>query len=505
VNVGDLKPMEFPIEFFLSLAWNPSRWPNEKIAEFGRLWAAREFGPEYAAETADIVSKYGKYNGRRKPELLEPTTYSVVNYRESDMVAADFQEIVDKAEAIYAKLPAEKKDAFYELVLYPTEASAVVTQLYVTVGKNQLYAKQGRASTNSLAEKARALFQEDAELANHYNHVLAGGKWNHMMDQTHIGYTFWNEPPVNAMPKVATLEIPATASMGVAVEGSELVWPGAATEASLPPFDVFNRQRLYVDVFNRGKGSFGFTAVASAPWIVMSESKGRVEEEKRIWVSVDWNSLSRAPGLGNVTISSDSGQSVEVKVFAFRPGEPTPADLGGFVEDDGYVSMEAVHFTKNVAGASARWGRIDDLGRTLSAMTLFPVTGESILLGQNGPCLEYNMYLFQSGQVTVDALVDPTLNFVPGRGLRYAISFDDEAPQIVDALAGDNKERWETSVKDGVRVGISEHNIKEAGHHTLKFWAVDPGVVLQKLVVDLGGVKPSYLGPPESYRANQAQ
>ena len=110
------------------------------------------------------------------------------------------------------------------------------------------------------------------------------------------------------------------------------------------------------------------------------------------------------------------------------------------------------------------------------------------------------MYLFHSGQVTVGAIIDPTLNFVPGRGLRYAISLDDEPPQIVDVLAEDSKEKWETSVKDGVRIGISKHTVKDVGYHTLKFWMVDPGVVLQKLVVDVGGVKPSYLGPPESYR-----
>src|SRR6516225_7778116 len=82
VNVGDLKPMEFPIEFFLSLAWNPSRWPKEKISEFTEMWCAREFGPKHAAEIAGILSKYAKYNSRRKPELLEPGTYSLVNYRE---------------------------------------------------------------------------------------------------------------------------------------------------------------------------------------------------------------------------------------------------------------------------------------------------------------------------------------------------------------------------------------------------------------------------------------
>ena len=499
VNVGDLKPMEFPMEFFLSLAWNPARWPKESIEEFTRLWATREFGPEHAEEIADIISKYTKYNGRRKPELLEPNTYSLVNYREADTVVSDFQAITTKAEEIYKKLPEDEKNAFYELVLHLTKASSVVNQLYVAAGKNQLYANQGRASTNEVAREARALFQKDAELSAYYNHTLAGGKWDHMMDQTHIGYTFWNEPPQNNMPKVTEIELPQAASMGVAVEGSSLAWPGASEEAKLPRFDVFNQQSFYVDVFNRGKSPFKFTAGAAQPWIKISEPQGSVDQEKRVWISVDWSRAPEGNSSGSFAISSSSGQSVMVKVDAFRPAAPAREKLDGFVEGDGYISVEAVHYTKKVDGPSARWEKIDDLGRTLSAMSVFPVTAQSLLPGQDPPCLEYKMYLFHSGAVTVEAILDPTLNFVPGRGLRYAVSFDGETPQIIDVLAQNTTEAWATSVKDSIRTARSTHQIANAGYHTLKFWMVDPGIVLQKLVVDLGGVRPSYLGPPESY------
>jgi hypothetical protein len=500
VNVGDLKPMEFPIEFFLSLAWNPARWPKENISEFGRLWAAREFGPEHAAEIADIVAKYAKFNGRRKPELLEPSTYSAVNYREADTVAGDFQAITEEAEAIYKQLPDDEKDAFYQLVLFPTKASATVTQLYTTVGKNRLYASQGRATTKELAAQARALFQTDAELSSSYNHSLAHGKWDHMMDQTHIGYTFWNEPPVNAMPNVTMLALPDSPSMGVAVEGSELAWPGPASEPMLPDFDAINQQRFYVDIFNRGKSPFAFTANTTAPWIIVSDTHGNIDQEKRVWVSVDWRNVPQGTTSGLLKVASTSGQSIEIKVSADKPTFIREANGSGFVEGNGYVSMEAVHYSNSVAGSTAQWEPVDDLGRTLSAMTLFPVTAESVQPGPDSPRLEYKMFLFHAGLATVHAIVDPTLNFVPGRGLRYAIAFDDESPQIVDVLAGDNKEKWETSVKDSVRVGKSTHTIADPGYHTLKIWMVDPALVLQKLVVDLGGVKPSYLGPPESYR-----
>ena len=111
-------------------------------------------------------------------------------------------------------MPENERDAFFELVLYPAKASAQVAELYITVGRNQLYASQGRASTNDWAAQARTLFQADADLSNDYNHTLAHGKWNHMMDQTHIGYTSWRDPPTNVMPSVKEIDVPVAASAG---------------------------------------------------------------------------------------------------------------------------------------------------------------------------------------------------------------------------------------------------------------------------------------------------
>jgi hypothetical protein len=137
-------------------------------------------------------------------------------------------------------------------------------------------------------------------------------------------------------------------------------------------------------------------------------------------------------------------------------------------------------------------------------MSIFPVTAASVMPPGPAPCLEYRMYLFHAGAVAVEAILSPTLNFVPGRGLRYAISFDDEPPQVIDALEHNAQSDWETSVKDGVRKVRSMHRLAASGAHTLKVWMVDPGIVLEKLVVDLGGVKPSYLGPPESFHGDRA-
>jgi hypothetical protein len=502
VNVGDLKPMEFPIEFFLTLAWNPEVWPKERISEFTKLWATREFGPKYAADIADIVSKYAKYNGRRKPELLEPETYSLTNYQEADRVAADWQAITDKAERIYSQLPEEERDAFFELVLYPTKASAQVAQLYIAIGKNQLYVTQNRASANVVAQQATALFQADAALAAEYNHKLDLGKWDHMMDQSHIGYTGWHDPPENAMPKVTEVDVPAGAQMGLTLDGSASAWSGAEGDPELPRFDGFNRQKRFIDVFNRGRAPFPFSATSSVPWITLTNGHGIVSKEQRVLVSVDWQKAPKGTADGEVRVTG-AGNSVVVKVKALNPAAPARAALKGFVEANGYVSIEAEHYTRKVDVGAERWEKIADYGRTLSAMEPFPVMVESVTPPSKAPCLEYQMYLFDSGKVQVDAIVSPTLNFVPGRGLRYAISFDDQPPQVLDVLAQNTLKDWEQSVKDSVRKSTSSHTLDKAGYHTLKFWMVDPGLVLEKLVVDLGGVKPSYLGPPESYRGQE--
>jgi hypothetical protein len=365
-----------------------------------------------------------------------------------------------------------------------------VVELYIAAGRNNLYAEQGRASANDEAARVKALFQADIDLTNYYNHTLLDGKWDHMMDQTHIGYTYWQEPPNNSMPAVREIELPDAAAMDV--------------DAEALTFDVFNKQRRYIDVYNKGKTPFDFTATASAPWIVLSAAKGRVEKQQRLWVSVNWAKAPAGTSEGMVKIVG-AGSESEVKLTALNPREITPATLRGFVEADGYVSIEAEHYSKNTAAGGARWEKIPGFGRTLSAMSVFPVDTASKELGAASPSLEYRMYLFHAGKADVNAILGPTQNFVPGRGLRFAMAFDDQSPQTIDALEHNTQRDWEETVKEGVRHVKASFTLARPGYHTLRIWMIDPGIVLERLVVDLGGVEPSYLGPPESYHSGVAE
>ena len=503
VNVGHLKHVTFPMEYFINLGWNTKQWTNDNIRDYIEMWSEREFGTEFAKEIADIYVQYSRFNARRKPEILDQSVYSLTNYREAEKIVNKFNALAIRAEDIYSRLPEEVKDTFYELILFPTKICANYTELYITAGKNALYAQQGRASANDMADKVSELFQNDADLTNFYNTEFDDGKWNHFMDQVHIGYTSWNAPRQNTMPRVQRLDLPQEASLGVAVEDSELAWPGAEGDPCLPQFDVFNQQQQYIDIFNRGQDSFEYTVTASRPWIKLSSSGGTIEKQGRLFVSVDWDKAPKGSAEGTVDITQ-GGEKVTVKIESFNPTEVTRDTLDGFVEGQGYVSIEAEHFTKNVPAGEVRWEKIEDYGRTLSGLSIMPVTAKSVTPPKNSPCLEYKMYLFDSGEINFLGIVGPSLNFDPTRGTHIAVSFDNQEPQVIEILpqdfnAGNGNRVWENSVRNYCYVPQTKLMIDEPGYHTLKVWMVDPAIVLEKIVLDLGGLKPNYLGPPESY------
>jgi len=506
VNVGHFKGYELPMEYFLDLAWDTERETSENINEYTKLWAERQFGNTCPDEIAEVLSGYVKFNGRRKPELLAPSTYSLINYNEAGNVVKDYDSLAMKAEEIFRKLPAEMHDSFYQLVLFPTKACALVNELYHAAALNDLYARQGRASTNDMAVKTRQLFLNDTSLMGYYNRDFAHGRWKHFMDQSHLGYTNWADPPVNSLRalNLKELTVQDKPSLGVSVEGSEASWPGDQTDPILPEFDIFNRQTHYIDVYNKGKGSITYIILAEDPWIKFDKTKGPFGFDDRILVTVDWSKIPKGRNNGNIKITG-GGNEITVGIKAFSPAKVSPETLTGFVEGNGYVSIEAEHFSRLIEEATRHWIRIEDYGHTLSAMrATSEVDAAPAIPGKNSPCLEYQMYIFNIGTIDVTSVFSPTLNFLSGRALQYAISFDNESPQIVTLVpetynARNGNTDWEKSVSDNMRISHSTHTISRPGYHTLKIFMIDQGVVLQKIVVNSGGLKPSYLGPPESF------
>ena len=405
VNVGDLKPMEFPISFFLDFAWNPEKITQNDIQGYTKNWVEKQFGKKYTTEIAEMLSKYAKYNARCKPELLSPDTYSLDNYHEFETVVKDYDTLAKAAQTVYEKMDSEYKDAYYQLILYPILACANLNELYYSVAKNRKLAKLNNIEANIWADKAEFLFKKDAELSEYFNTKLANGKWNHFADQTHIGYTYWQQPRQNAMPKIEriTTELPQTEPQKV-----------------MPP---------------------------------------------------------------------------TVLIF--------PKNFTGFVESDGYISMEAEHYNRAINNDKLQWKIIPNIGRTAGGVSIFPVNIPTQELTENSPHLEYDVYTEKVGEITIQTLISPTVEFNGNKGLKFAISLDNENPQVIDIHKDRSNKAWENSVAKNIRMLNSVHTINQPGKHIVKIWLIDPAVILQKIVINTGGLKPSYLGPPESLKISK--
>jgi hypothetical protein len=167
--------------------------------------------------------------------------------------------------------------------------------------------------------------------------------------------------------------------------------------------------------------------------------------------------------------------------------------------------MEAEHYSKNIEQGNRKWIKVEDYGLTLSGMkATAPADAASSIPGKNAPCLEYPMYIFSKDTAQIMLITSPLLNFVPGRNIRIAVSFDNEVPQFITVIPDTFKVHWSNPGWSQTVLNQARHcqttlSIKKTGYHTLKVWMIDPGVIVQKIIVNMGGLKPTYLGPPESY------
>jgi hypothetical protein len=240
------------------------------------------------------------------------------------------------------------------------------------------------------------------------------------------------------------------------------------------------------------------------PWLGATPREGTVTDQIRVSLSVDWERAPKGATPVSLAVTGPGQSRVLVQTLVFNP-DVAPGSLGGFVESNGYVSIEAEHFERAVDRAPLYWQLLPRIGRTAAGVTPFPATAARQSLGEDAARLEYEAQLWSAGPVKVYAYLSPRNNVRDSDGLEYAVSFDDAEPQVVNvttALNGMPMNRsFERNTSDNVNLTSTEHVIAAPGRHVLKFWAVDPTVILQKLVIDTGGLKSSYLGPPESFRA----
>lgn len=526
VNVGDLKPKEVPIDFIMRYAWSPEAVPADGADVWLERWAARTFGEAHAQAIASIVERYSRYNLWRKAEVQTTDIFSLVNHHEADRVAAMWDDVAREADSLYRLMPEEYKDAYFQLVLYPAKASAGVAGIYLAAAKNQLYARQGRVSANDYARRVDELFRTDRELTGYYNNELAGEKWKNMMNDVHIGYVKWSMPQKDSVPPTVQVEPLPQPSMAVVVEGCEEASDAVALE--LPVFNNFDAQAYYVDVFNRGTGSFDFRVKADRPWVKVSEQKGTVATETRLSVSVDWDKLGVGEHQATLYVSR-ARQRVPVTLRAVKADKPLCAAGGYWGNPSGSeFSVPAGQYSANRPGRYAKWTFLPGLGRGEGCMGVAPVTAPSATSWDEAPCLEYQVYLSQIGKQTVCIGILPTQDVNPERGLRLAYALDEGEVTVLDARQGfvdtfheytpDNLKnspnlkplpqrnrtlklvngngRMRNEVFDNLRWLTADLQVDRPGLHTFKVYMADPEVVLEQLVFNPDNAHPSYFGAP---------
>lgn len=530
LNVGDLKPYERETEFFLTYSWNATRWNADNLDTFVSTWAQRDFdlNPHQADTVVDIVSNLTRFNARRKPELWNSTTYSLTNYREAEMWIQGWDTLEKTSTDLYSQLSTTTLPSFFQLVHHPVIASANVARLLFNVGMNNLRSSQAFLSTNNFADKAEELFEHDWDLENEY-HTMLNGKWDHMMDQTHLGYYYWQQPMTNSMSAINRVQKRKQALAGfmrIAPEGTRGAWPGdnpsqCAQGYNCPPptvnlesFSVF--QSRYVDVGAGGPSPFTFEVSSNVSWIGTSPSSGSISPnnpEERVFFNVkDWSSLDNGVSTAQITFTGTAKDqpSMSVTMFLNAAKMSVPGDFHGFIQGDGFVSIEAAHAMRNTSVNGVTWKNLPRYGKTLSAVTPWPRTDEVFDVG-TGPTLEYDFLNFDtnhnSGNITVTVLMTPSNNANgPDHPLTIAVGLDSQTPVIhqpmPDSLPGKQPAAWDGVdgfAHNAIIPVNTNFNGVSPGKHTIKVMMTEPAVVVQKIVIDLGGLQPSYLGPPESF------
>ncbi|KAH9476877.1 hypothetical protein JR316_0010793 [Psilocybe cubensis] len=545
LNVGDLKPYERETEFFLSYGWNATRWTPANVQSFVSQWATREFdlSQQDTVTVANIVANLTRFNARRKPELLNSTTYSLINYREADNVLADWAALEAASTKIYNSLSKTMQPAFFQLVHHPVIASSNVAKMLITAGQNNMRASQARLSTNQLADTVEQLFEHDFDIETQY-HTILDGKWDQYvlfwqsfwlsvnniinLNDTDLGYFYWQQPMTNSMPMISRVQSKKNALAGVmriVPEGTLGAWPGdnpnqCAQGYSCPPpsvtLDNFSPiADRYFDVGAGGPTPFTFTATSNVTWLKLTPAKGSISPsapEQRVIASVtDWSKLSAGSNSAQITFTATAtGQApLVVPVMFFAVKNTPPSGFKGFVEGTGVVSIEAAHASRKTTVQGISWTELPGLGKTLSAVTPMPLGDVNFTAGA-GPTLEYDFVNFNNNaagdNVTVIVYLSPSLNSnTDQQPLAYSLQIDSQAPvkvvPIGPEVPGGLPNGWDGNdgwVANSIITTPTKFSGVRPGAHTLKISMMEPAVVIQKIVIDAGGLQPSYLGPPES-------
>ncbi len=524
VNVGDICTQEFPLAYFLDLAYDFERWGTQAInstAEYTKLWVLQQFGD--VLDQADletihrILDGYTKIAHNRRPEAMNANVYHPVNYQETDRLLATIEELMNDADDLYNRIDDRIMPGFFSLVYYPAMGNLNLQKMQLLAGKNHYAARLNSMEANQLAEQIKACMLRDQELVNEY-HTMENGKWYGMGLSEHIGFVHWNEDECKN--PILMQVLPAKKPrLIVSIDGTTQRSEGSGWHVN----------RLYMNDFRQphiSQASFTISSVSDldasyeisceAPWISCSSYGGTLDginkTTEKIVVYIDRNKMNE-----------ENKTKIEVKLplgkcsIFVDAKQPKLSELPErtFIDTVGYISIEAEHFYKKydvmknnniIAGFQV----IDGYGKTLSAVKAFPTT-ENFTAGENSPYLEYQFVVNESGIYEIELYMQPSNPVTVDNVIHYGIQTNDGDIHIINAIPksqtiGDAGHEWAQGVLDNIRRRSSEI-ICQKGLNRLKVYGISPGLVLEKLVIYPLGRKPaeSYLGPPETYYVGKNQ
>lgn len=492
LNVGDIKPDEMGMQLFLDMAWDFDQFTFENINHYQVGFLTTIYGTEFQKDLEYILDRYYYHGFTRKPEYMtwdwrwnslsqfdkiKDTEFSFVNYGEAESRLADYCKISEKSASILASLPEEMKPSFFELVHYPVKGASLYNHEMLIGQKNRWYAGQGRSLTNTLANNVGLYHDSLAVLTAEYNNLL-DGKWQGMM--TAPGFL----PEVQLSP-TQTIEIPNISELGIFVDGCNA---GNVEKLMFPEFNNRQNEVHYFEVYNKGAHPFQWRAAVSDAWIKLDVCVGEVTTQARIHVSIDWDKapeLDEIKGEINVT---DGTNSATIQVAALRVRN----DLKNvFFPNDGIISISPAEFHRKTEKGDVKFQVIGGLGYSNACLQL----GNAQFDDGEGSFVEYDFYTTKPGEIVVNTYMLPLFSKDKAHSTRYGVQVDDSILVEHKNDVPEYSNKWAANLIRNSAINKTTIVLEKPGVHTLKIHSIDPGMIIQKIVVDAGGMNDSYLGP----------
>lgn len=521
VNVGDLKGVEYPLCYFMELAYDYENWGSSALNNtelFVKKWIDTQFGNRLTAEQKQkvetVLEGYTKWNAARSPESMREGIYHPVHFRESERVWDEVNQIVETAEALNNELSGPALITYQSMIYYPAVASMNLVLMYLETDLNKELAKRGCVYANSYAKRAQKRIADDARIVEEY-HKSNGGKWNHCMSSAHTGFRTWDDHDWVYPTTETVFPIPGGKAV-VSFRGSERYHLGAHWQDRGPLVnDDFTRsdtEEVLLDIDSRGNVSFAYEIEFACPWLLCTEKNGRVEisEEGRgtVHFSIDRAALKGKDETAcKLKIAFDNGQKTESNLLIKAENiavECAKDTRYLFVERQGYCAIRAEHFSEKKDVDGKGFAVVDFLGREGAAVKAFPPM-ETYADARSAPYIKYSMIAEQSGTYRLAMSLLSRNPAVKGGRMRFAVSVNDGAPQDILVVSGQfntdcHFKEWGDGALDHART-ITTEVLLEKGRNDIYVYAGEPGVVLEKLILypaekELPG---SYFGPEESY------